>query len=1047
MRRLSLPVVGVLASILLLLAVGGCEALAPLTVPADGEGQSADAAGNGELVGGDIVGREESVPGDAARTDPEVWFETTADAPFVECEPGSGCFLDKCQGNGDCQSGWCAEHMGEAVCTKNCTEECPPGWECKQLPGTDVVYICVSAYSNLCKPCAASVECKAVGGADDVCVDYGTEGSFCGGACGAGAECPWGFTCLAALTVDGVQTSQCVADAGVCPCTGKSIELALWTPCALGNEWGECEGKRLCTAEGLLECSAETPAAEDCNGLDDDCDGDVDEPAEVGGDYVNLCDDANDCTTDICAGEGGCSHAALEDGECKDGNPCTVADHCVSGVCVGDPVNCDDENACTDNACTETGGCEYTSNEAECDDGNPCTVGDQCKEGECLGYQMPCECMEDADCAMLEDGDACTGTLFCETLQLPHVCSIVPGSVVQCPAPVGPDAPCVKAACAPDSGECLELPVNDGFPCEEGDLCSLGDSCFDGVCTAGAKVNCNDGNVCTDDSCVTGQGCVHAANQAACDDGNVCTVGDSCDGGACASGELMLCVDGNPCTSDLCDPDTGCKFEVVQGNCDDGNACTTDDDCVAGLCIFEGVEDCDDGNPCTTDSCHPSTGCSYSLNEGPCDDQDVCSTGDHCHLGECISSGTIGCNDNNVCTTDACVAGVGCVFTPEAAACDDGNACTLGDHCDGGLCAVVSMLDCDDGNSCTADGCNPGTGCTHEFNDAPCNDHDICTTVDTCSQGVCVGDGALDCDDGNTCTDETCDPGKGCLYSDNEGACSDENKCTTGDHCEEGSCVTTGLLECDDQNVCTNDNCDPLFGCVYSSNTQPCDDNDVCTQGDQCSAGLCEPGGAVVCVDDGNTCTVEGCDPVDGCGFEMAPDCCGNGVKEGNEECDDGNQQDGDSCSPDCLNLVFDVLVPGNTDLIVENFGLRVRCALWEGETCIDAQVLVPAETCNSYAHKDLWHINVFGNSSELRNCPNWCALATKGNTDYSVCQSGSGAVGGVYRSCAMSTNTQCTGNVYTWKTDYAGQNGNLHIYLGNCYPDYPKLRIRCSGW
>jgi len=221
----------------------------------------------------------------------------------------------------------------------------------------------------------------------------------------------------------------------------------------------------------------------------------------------------------------------------------------------------------------------------------------------------------------------------------------------------------------------------------------------------------------------------------------------------------------------------------------------------------------------------------------------------------------------------------------------------------------------------------------------------------------------------------------------------------------------------------------------------------VCTENDECGDGQCVSGGEKVCPDDGNSCTVESCDPVNDCGAEMAVDCCGNGIKEAGEECDDGNQVDGDTCSPSCEKLVFNVLIPGDTNVIVENFGLRVRCVQWQGDTCVDAQVMVPAETCASYAHKDLWHTNVFGNSSDLRNCPNWCALATNGNTDYSVCQSGSGTIGGSYRSCAMSTQTQCAGDVYTWKTDYAGQNGNLHIYLGNCYPSYPKLRIQCSGW
>lgn len=48
-----------------------------------------------------------------------------------------------------------------------------------------------------------------------------------------------------------------------------------------------------------------------------------------------------------------------------------------------------------------------------------------------------------------------------------------------------------------------------------------------------AGKNCDDGNVCTTDSCDGVKGCGHAANVLACDDGNPATV-DACKGGVCA---------------------------------------------------------------------------------------------------------------------------------------------------------------------------------------------------------------------------------------------------------------------------------------------------------------------------------------------------------------------------------------------------------------------------------------------------------------------------------------------------------------------------------
>jgi len=46
-----------------------------------------------------------------------------------------------------------------------------------------------------------------------------------------------------------------------------------------------------------------------------------------------------------------------------------------------------------------------------------------------------------------------------------------------------------------------------------------------------------------------------------------------------------------------------------------------------------------------------------------------------------------------------------------------------------------------------------------------CGDGDVCTTVDQCSAGTCVGGAPLDCDDGSACTVDSCDPVDGCASS------------------------------------------------------------------------------------------------------------------------------------------------------------------------------------------------------------------------------------------------------------------------------------------
>ena len=49
------------------------------------------------------------------------------------------------------------------------------------------------------------------------------------------------------------------------------------TPCSISNEFGQCEGTRQCGFTGLTLCDVQAPQAEICNGLDDNCNGEVDE--------------------------------------------------------------------------------------------------------------------------------------------------------------------------------------------------------------------------------------------------------------------------------------------------------------------------------------------------------------------------------------------------------------------------------------------------------------------------------------------------------------------------------------------------------------------------------------------------------------------------------------------------------------------------------------------------------------------------------------------------------------------------------------------------
>ncbi|MCO4760285.1 MAG: SMP-30/gluconolactonase/LRE family protein, partial [Myxococcales bacterium] len=94
-----------------------------------------------------------------------------------------------------------------------------------------------------------------------------------------------------------------------------------------------------------------------------------------------------------------------------------------------------------------------------------------------------------------------------------------------------------------------------------------------------------------------------------CADGTLCTHGDTCKSGKCTAGSTPNCDDKIACSKDYCDAKTGaCVNEVIvgcgnycetDGHCDDSKLCTTES-CVKGKCVYQNNQNpCDDGNDCT----------------------------------------------------------------------------------------------------------------------------------------------------------------------------------------------------------------------------------------------------------------------------------------------------------------------------------------------------------------------------------------------------------------------------------------------------------------
>jgi subtilisin family serine protease len=123
---------------------------------------------------------------------------------------------------------------------------------------------------------------------------------------------------------------------------------------------------------------------------------------------------------------------------------------------------------------------------------------------------------------------------------------------------------------------------------------------------------------------------VECLSDAECSDGNTCNGGETCnlESGLCTPGTPLECDDGNPCTADSCNLMTGCAHAVIADGaaCPDGNVCNGSEICQAGACVAGAAPNCDDGNACTTDSCNPATGCAPT----PVADGIGCGGGDAC---------------------------------------------------------------------------------------------------------------------------------------------------------------------------------------------------------------------------------------------------------------------------------------------------------------------------------------------------------------------------------------------------------------------------------
>ena len=483
----------------------------------------------------------------APEAGPDLWLAEVEEND-ISFEPGPGEAGYPCASGDECNDGYCIQTADGMLCTQVCQEECPFGWQCAlhtpSLP--DQVYICVPTMLQLCRPCSANSECWANGvDAGEACVSYGPGGYFCGAACMGPGDCPLGFDCLVAEVKGGALVSQCVMSEGECDCSESFVDEQAETACYVENEWGQCPGARVCMADGLSPCDAAVPAAEECNSLDDDCDGAVDEEAGGGPCWVEN-------ATGKCAGTEVCQEGVLT---CNGPAP-------APEICDGLDNNCDGQ---TDEGFPDTNG----------DGIKDCLVSDKDGDG-VLDVVDNCPAAANtnqADFDLDGDGDAC---------DLDDDNDLV-ADTADC-APFDPDiSPDEEEICNGTDDDCDYL-VDEGFS----------DADFDGLKDCVDEDDDGDGTVDGLD-CAPLDADTHPGANELCDG-----VDNDCDNEADEGFDdqdldgLADCVDEDDDGDGVDDDDDNCPGEPNEGQEDldgdgIGDACETDAD---GDAIPDAVDNC-----------------------------------------------------------------------------------------------------------------------------------------------------------------------------------------------------------------------------------------------------------------------------------------------------------------------------------------------------------------------------------------------------------------------------------------------------------------------
>lgn len=660
---------------------------------------------------------------------PDVTCDDKNTCTLDTCQPVKGCVHtpseDKCDDNNACTlSDVCVN--GGCIGT---AKVCDDGVLCTIDTCDTKAGGCVNLGDNKgCddkNPCTTDT-CVAGKGCTFAANDSGTcdDGDACTADSCSGGKCVAKFTC------------QCTTDANCNdgnPCTtDKCVAGSCKTTSADG---GKCDTGDKCQHPLTGLCSAGA--------------------CKSGNAPVDCSSKADSCNTAQCnPGTGLCEVLSKADGSVCDAdkNGCTVGDACLAGKCLaGKLPDCSAKNGpCTDGSCQSASSTTFScfglgkAKGTPCEDGQFCTTGEACDAAGACNGGIAKTCGEVADACNFGSCDevkkvcvkapksvaiTCDDGLFCTSGDhCDGAGKCLSGAPLSCGGGV-----CTTGKCDEVGKKCSTTNNVSGSPCSDNSLCTKTDACDGaGKCVGSSPVVCTNGNVCNDALCnaVTGACDLKPkGNTTPCDDLSKCTTGDHCDGsGACAGGAWdntcgcnadSLCNDGNACTTDKCDKVAAkCVFTITaKAVCDDGNPCTTASVCNdAGACVGTANMDCSAVKDQCNDGACANKGGVGACKQVPlaaglvCNDTFFCTTGDVCDgLGKCAGPNPVACKAT-MCNTAACSeTAKGCQTTPQGkgTSCNDSNACTVGDQCDGaGACLAGTPLAdfsiCDDANPATS---------------------------------------------------------------------------------------------------------------------------------------------------------------------------------------------------------------------------------------------------------------------------------------------------------------------------------------------------------